>query len=122
MISPSTTQQILSKFTKANLLAKGIPTTNGDYKNSDKDIFIQKTSMKPLKRLKTSQIDSLNKTMPTSDIYISQYHNNKHLAEQFFFQSHPFSDLTLNVQGTLEKNSRGRVTNLEIAFEVMSYP
>jgi len=106
MISPSTTQQILSKFTKANLLAKGIPTTNGDYKNSDKDSFIQKTSIKPLKRLKTSQIDSLNKIMPTSDIYMVQYHNNKHLAEQFFFQSHPFSDLILNVQGTLEKKTQ----------------
>ena len=100
MISPST------KFTTANSLTRGIPATNGDYPNSDKDIFIRETSIKPLKRLKTLRTDSFNKVMTTpnidKDIYMSQQHNNKYLAEQFFFQSHSFSDLTLNVQGTLK--------------------
>ena len=66
---------------------------------------MQKTTIKPLKRLKTSQIDSLlNIIMPfninTNMSMIKQEDDNKHLAEEFFFQSHPFSDLKLLVQSS----------------------
>ncbi|CAF0869547.1 unnamed protein product [Adineta steineri] len=57
--------------------------THDDYLNPDKEILLRKTSTKSLKRL--------NKKMSISNTDINR-------SEQYFLQSHPFSDLTLIVQ------------------------
>ncbi|CAF0798612.1 unnamed protein product [Rotaria sordida] len=106
MISTSTATNnnnklLLSEYTKANELI-----INNDYSkaSSDKKKFIRKTSIQPLKRLKISQTDSINKMITTTsnmdmDIQITQQNHNRHLAEEFFYQLHPFSDLILIVEG-----------------------
>ncbi|CAF0739829.1 unnamed protein product [Adineta steineri] len=58
-------------------------TTHDDYLNPDKEILLRKTSTKSLKRL--------NKKMSISNTDVNR-------SEQYFLQSHPFSDLTLIVQ------------------------
>jgi hypothetical protein len=87
--------QVLSEFIKAN--------ADGDY---TKSILIpnknkRMASIQPLKRIKTSTQETFKIASRTNDahIYMIQQNNDKHLAEQFFFQSHPFSDLTLLVHG-----------------------
>ncbi|CAF2578547.1 unnamed protein product [Rotaria sp. Silwood2] len=89
----------LSEYTKSNE-----SIINNDYSRASlgKKKFIRKTSMQSLKRLKISQTDSINKMITTlnidTDFQMTQQNNNKQLAEEFFLQSHPFSDLILIVE------------------------
>ncbi|CAF3541115.1 unnamed protein product [Rotaria sp. Silwood1] len=98
--SNNNNKALLTKYPKANA-----SVINNDYLKSstDQKNFIQKTSIQPFKRHKISHTDSINKMITTTnidmDIQMTQENNNKHLAEEFFFQLHPFSDLILIVEG-----------------------